>query len=96
LAIEIGALVGDDFPDGIWMAELAPVLDPDSLHAAAASTLGVLPQQGMTTLVSISEWMHKRRLLLILDNCEHVLLEPLVRSTAQQCARDPGQCPARA
>jgi predicted ATPase/class 3 adenylate cyclase len=81
LAIEIGALVGDDFPDGIWMVDLAPVLDPDAVHAAVASTLGVLPQGGMTTLEAILEWIHKRRLLLILDNCEHVL-PPVVSLTA--------------
>jgi predicted ATPase len=81
LAIEIGALVGDDFPDGIWMVELAPVPDPDAVHAAVASTLGVLPQQGMTTLEAILEWIHNRRLLLILDNCEHVLA-PVVSLTA--------------
>jgi predicted ATPase len=81
LAIEIGALVGDDFPDGMWMVDLAPVQDPDAVHAAVASTLGVLPQEGMTTLESILEWMHKRRLLLILDNCEHVL-PPVVSLTS--------------
>jgi predicted ATPase/class 3 adenylate cyclase len=81
LAIEIGVLVGDDFPDGIWMVDLAPVPDPDSVHAAVASTLGVLPQQGMGTLEAILEWIHKRRLLLVLDNCEHVL-PPVVSVTS--------------
>jgi predicted ATPase/class 3 adenylate cyclase len=77
LAVEVGSLVAGDFPDGVWMVELAPVADPDAVHAAAASTLGVLPQEGMSLLEAILDWLEGRRLLLIMDNCEHVL-EPAV------------------
>jgi predicted ATPase/class 3 adenylate cyclase len=73
LAVEVGALVAGEFPDGVWMVELAPVAEREAVHAAAASTLGVLPQDGMTLLMAILDWLEGRRLLLILDNCEHVL-----------------------
>jgi predicted ATPase/class 3 adenylate cyclase len=73
LAVEIGSLVAGDFPDGVWMVELAPIADPDAVQAAVASTLGVLPREGTTTLGAIVDWLEGRRLLLIVDNCEHVL-----------------------
>jgi predicted ATPase/class 3 adenylate cyclase len=87
LAIEMGGLVAGDFPDGVWMVELAPVADPDAVHAAVASTLGVLSQEGMTLLEAILDWLEDRRLLLIVDNCEHVLVAAgaLVGSVVAAC-----------
>jgi predicted ATPase/class 3 adenylate cyclase len=72
-AVEIGWLVVDEFMDGVWMIELAPIADPDVVIAAVASTLSVQPQAGTTVVEAIVDWCADRRLLLILDNCEHVL-----------------------
>jgi predicted ATPase len=66
-------VVAGDFADGVWMVELAPVSDPDSVPATVAAALGVGPQAGMTVLGSVLEWLQGRRLLLVLDNCEHLL-----------------------
>jgi predicted ATPase/class 3 adenylate cyclase len=87
LAIELAALLGDEFPDGVWIVELAPVGDPDAMHATVATTLGVIPQTGMTTLGSILDWAQGRRMLLILDNCEHVL-GPVVSAASAILAAD--------
>ncbi len=76
-ATEIGWLVVDEFVDGVWLVELAPVADPDLALTAIATTLGVLPQPGVTLVDSIVDWCYGRRMLLILDNCEHVL-DPIV------------------
>lgn len=76
-AIEIGWLVVDDFIDGVWLVELAPIADPDLTVTGIATTLGVLPQPGMTMIESIVDWCYGRRMLLIIDNCEHVL-DPVV------------------
>jgi predicted ATPase/class 3 adenylate cyclase len=73
MAVEVGALAAGDFPDGVWMVEPAPVGDADAVHAAVAATLGVLAQEGMTTIEAILDWLEGRRLLLIVDNCEHLL-----------------------
>jgi predicted ATPase/class 3 adenylate cyclase len=73
LAIEVGGLVAGDFPDGVWMVELAPLSDPDAVLATVAATLGVLPQEGGSLVGAIVDWLEGRRLLLIVDNCEHVL-----------------------
>ena len=75
-AIEVGWLTLDLFPGGVWMVELAAVTDPAVVIAAVAAALSVQPQPGMSMLGSILDWLANRRLLLILDNCEHVL-EPV-------------------
>ena len=72
-AIEIGWLVVDEFVGGVWFVELAPVADPALAITTIASTLGARLQPGATMVESIVEWCVGRRMLLILDNCEHVL-----------------------
>jgi len=72
-AIEIGWLVLDEFPDGAWLIELAPIADPALIEPAIATGLGVQPQPDMTLVGSIVDWCTGRRVLLIIDNCEHVL-----------------------
>ncbi len=72
LATEIGWTVQDDFPEGVWMVELAAVSEPAAVVAAVEASLGVQPQPGLDPLGSLVEWLRYRSLLLILDNCEHV------------------------
>jgi hypothetical protein len=73
LALEVGAELAAEFPDGVWVVELASVGDPASVPAAVATTLGITPQ-GETPLVdTIAETLTGRRLLLLVDNCEHLL-----------------------
>jgi predicted ATPase/class 3 adenylate cyclase len=76
-AIEIGWLVVDEFVDGVWLFELAAVADPHAVAASIASTLGIYPEPGATITESIVDWCRGRRMLLIVDNCEHVL-EPAI------------------
>lgn len=76
-AIEIGWLVVDEFVDGVWLVELAPVADPDLAVTTIASALGVHLQPGSTMVESIVDWCLGRRMLLIVDNCEHVL-DPVI------------------
>ena len=73
LAIELAWSMVDEFSGGLWLAELAPVADPAAVVAAAASTLSIPLQGDMTMIESIVDWLKGRRLLLIVDNCEHVL-----------------------
>jgi predicted ATPase len=58
----------------VWLVELAPIADPASVVAAVASTLSVQAQPDMTMIEAIVDWLRGRRLLLIMDNCEHVLV----------------------
>ncbi|MGA7757015.1 MAG: adenylate/guanylate cyclase domain-containing protein, partial [Ilumatobacteraceae bacterium] len=72
-SIEVGWLVVDEFVDGVWLVELASIADPEAVEAAIAATLGARPQPGMSLVESIIDWCLGRRMLLIVDNCEHVL-----------------------
>ncbi|MEY2415735.1 MAG: hypothetical protein QOH53_1069, partial [Ilumatobacteraceae bacterium] len=73
LALEVGAEMADEFPDGVWLVELAPVGDPSSVPAAIATALGITPQGDVELIDTVAEAVAGRRLLLLVDNCEHVL-----------------------
>jgi predicted ATPase/class 3 adenylate cyclase/DNA-binding CsgD family transcriptional regulator len=72
LAIEVGAEVADDFDDGVWLVELAGVGDPQAVPAAIATVLGIPPQSDVPLIETVAETVAGRRMLLIVDNCEHV------------------------
>jgi class 3 adenylate cyclase len=74
LAVQVAAEVVPEFPDGVWMIELAPLFgDPTALADVVAAGLGVTPKGGRSVTASIAEALSGRRLLIVLDNCEHVL-----------------------
>jgi predicted ATPase len=73
LAVQVAAELVPDFPDGVWLVELAPVGDPAAVPDAVATALGVTPQAGLTVTASVAQALSGRRLLVVLDNCEHVL-----------------------
>ena len=73
LALQVAAELTGEFPDGVWLVELAPVGDPAAVADAVAAVLGVTPQAGLSVTASITQALSGRRLLLVLDNCEHVL-----------------------
>ena len=72
-AMEIGALANSSYQDGAWFVDLAPLSEHEALVAAVGSTLAVRQRAGQSTTESIVDWLENRRLLLILDNCEHVI-----------------------
>ena len=72
LALEVGAELAGEFPDGVWMVELAPVGDPASVPAAIAAVLGVTAQGDAPLIEVVAESLGGRHLLLVIDNCEHV------------------------
>jgi len=73
LALEVGAQLADEFPDGVWVFELAAVADPEAAPDAVASVLGIIQQPGKSVSESVSAALEGRTQLLVLDNCEHVL-----------------------
>src|SRR3954447_18156820 len=73
LAQEVGAEVAGEFPDGVWMVELASVGDATSVPAAVATVLGITPQGDTPLIETIAETLGGRKLLLVVDNCEHLL-----------------------
>jgi predicted ATPase len=69
------------FADGAWLAELAPVQDPALVAAAVATVLGVREQPGVPLAEVLARALSRRQLLLVLDNCEHV-----IEAAAELCA----------
>jgi predicted ATPase/DNA-binding CsgD family transcriptional regulator len=73
LAVEVARQVAGWFADGVWLVELAGVSEPTLVQAAVAVALGVRQAPGMPLLDSLAVALARRQLLLVLDNCEHVL-----------------------
>jgi predicted ATPase/class 3 adenylate cyclase len=73
LALEVAAHLADEFPDGVWLFELAAVTDPAAVPDAVAAVLGITQQPGKTVSESVAGALEGRVRLLVLDNCEHVL-----------------------
>jgi predicted ATPase/DNA-binding CsgD family transcriptional regulator len=85
LALAAGELA-EGFDDGVWLVELAPLADPALVPQAVASVLGAREQPGHSLTETLSDHLRPRSLLLVLDNCEHLieacatLAEALLRS----------------
>jgi predicted ATPase/class 3 adenylate cyclase len=73
LALEVAARMADEFPDGVWLFELAVVTDPAAVSDAVAAVLGIIQQPGMSVASSVASALEGRIRLLVFDNCEHVL-----------------------
>jgi len=73
LALEVATALADEFPDGVWVFELASVTDPVAVPDAVAAALGITQQPGMTMSESIAATLEGRIRLLVFDNCEHVV-----------------------
>ena len=77
LSLQVAADAMDDYPDGVWFVELAPLADPRLVPQAVASALGVVEESGRPVQEALAKHFRDRQLLLVLDNCEHL---------AQACA----------
>jgi predicted ATPase len=73
LAIQVAAEVLPRFRDGAWLCELGPLNDPTGLPDVLAAALSVQPRPGSDMAGSVVEALREKRLLLVLDNCEHVI-----------------------
>ena len=73
MSLQLAADLIDDYPDGVWFVELAPLSDPSLVAQAVASVLGVIEEPAGSVQEGLVKHVKDRRLLLILDNCEHVV-----------------------
>jgi predicted ATPase/class 3 adenylate cyclase len=73
LGLQVAAELLPTFPDGAWFCELAAAGDVDTLAQVVASTVGAAQRAGRSLAQSVVEFLVPRRLLLVLDNCEHLL-----------------------
>ncbi|MEU7579137.1 BTAD domain-containing putative transcriptional regulator [Streptomyces sp. NPDC041068] len=105
LSQEAAETVAQGFPDGVWLAELAPVEEPADVSAAVLTALGaretvlrgagaeemraISERHGEDAVARLVEHCAPRRMLIVLDNCEHVV-EAAARLTEELLARCPG------
>jgi predicted ATPase/class 3 adenylate cyclase len=73
LASEAGAALIEQFIDGVWMVELALVTEASSVSSSVAAALGLREENERTVEALLLDYLRQRRLLLILDNCEHLV-----------------------
>jgi predicted ATPase len=109
LALRIASEVADSFADGVRLVELAPLADPALVPQAVALVVGVREEPGRTWLATLADALRSQRLLLVLDNCEHLLeagarlADTLLRTcpqvhllaTSRQALRIAGETPWR-
>ncbi|MEU3254776.1 BTAD domain-containing putative transcriptional regulator [Streptomyces sp. NPDC006997] len=72
LALRVARRPGSGFPDGAWLVDLAAVTDPALVARAVAESLGLRDQSTRSAADAVAEHLSARRLLLVLDNCEHL------------------------
>ncbi|HXB46309.1 MAG TPA: LuxR C-terminal-related transcriptional regulator [Streptosporangiaceae bacterium] len=73
LALQVAAMLAAGGRDDVWFAELAPLGDPDLVAVAVADLLGIRQEPGRQVLDTLVEAVGGRSLLIVLDNCEHVI-----------------------
>jgi predicted ATPase/class 3 adenylate cyclase len=73
LALEVAAEVVPEYRDGAWLVELAGVRDPDLVPEAVVEGFGLQPRAEASTTETLLEFLGRKALLLVLDNCEHLL-----------------------
>ena len=89
LALRLLAVVAAEFPDGAWFVELADLLLPDLVISRIAAVLGVSEEPGRSLLETLADVLRRRRLVLALDNCEH-LVGACAEVARQLLASSPG------
>jgi predicted ATPase len=77
------------FGDGAWLCELAPVRDPAGVDDAVAAVFSLTAQAGQSTREALVEFLRSKELLLVLDNCQHLIeaAAALAGILARSCER---------
>ena len=73
LAVQVATEIAGGYGGGVWLVDLAPITDPDLVPVAVIRALGLPDQPGSSTMDTLLRFVGDRRMLLVLDNCEHLL-----------------------
>ncbi len=89
LALQVAADLLDEFPDGVWLVELAPLAEAGLVSHTVAQALGIREESGKSPAETLADHLKARRLLLVMDNCEHLLDDcaKLADATLRNCPR---------
>jgi non-specific serine/threonine protein kinase len=63
----------NEYPDGVWLIDLAPVLDPDLVPRTTATTIGLREEPQRPVIDMLCDYLSTKKMLIILDNCEHLV-----------------------
>src|SRR5579884_1088216 len=87
LALQVAAEVLEQYPQGVWLVELAALSDPNLLVQTIATSLGLRESPGQPLLQTLRDYLQSRTLLLVLDNCEHLIqaCADLIATLLQAC-----------
>jgi predicted ATPase/DNA-binding SARP family transcriptional activator/DNA-binding CsgD family transcriptional regulator len=77
LALEVARDLVGSYPDGVWMVELAPMTEPGLVAQEVANVLGVQERPGEPLVDTLAEALEAKEMLLVLDNCEHLIEEAM-------------------
>lgn len=89
LAIQLGTDLIDTFKDGVWWVDLTTLTDKDLMPYSIAKSLGIREVANQSIIETLADYLHLKHLLLILDNCEH-LIEPcaqIAHSLSERCGQ---------
>ncbi|HEV2474246.1 MAG TPA: tetratricopeptide repeat protein, partial [Chthonomonadales bacterium] len=89
LALEVGTELREEYPDGVWLVELAPLAAPELVERTLLGVLGLREEPERTSTETAGAFLHSQQALLILDNCEHLVDTCAQMATAlmRGCAR---------
>jgi predicted ATPase/class 3 adenylate cyclase/DNA-binding CsgD family transcriptional regulator len=89
LAIEVAARSADLFGNEVWCVDLAPIADPELVAVTVARALGLADRPGLSTMNALQKFVGERRILVLLDNCEHLIdsIAALVVGLVSTCPR---------
>ena len=73
LAVQVADQLAGEFADGVWYVDLAPITDPELVPVTVARALGLPDQPGRSTMDTLLRFVRDRQMLVVLDNCEHLL-----------------------
>jgi len=73
LAVQVASGLVDHFSDGVWFVELSELVDPQAIPSAVAKVLSAMEETDRALMQTLSNNLHDKSLLLVLDNCEHLL-----------------------
>jgi predicted ATPase len=74
LCLEVANKVSNKYPDGVWLVEFSSLSEPDLVVDQVYSAMGLRKEARGSSIEDLSDYLHEKELLLILDNCEHLVL----------------------
>jgi len=73
LSIRVASELLNEYPNGAWMVELAPITDPDLVSQAICTSLDITLRGNTSPVSLLTEYLGEKKLLLVVDNCEHLI-----------------------